>query len=343
MTETSDASDPVTTVSGAGPNWIEIILNAKDPSEVWKSIFAALCQVALDLGKPSAIDKATILPDRLLAESAWTLWDEFAACAPDVIGGLKQFWVRSAPTGTAVLVLDALSLRELPSIVKGAKQRNIVPMAIEVRGSETPTETDRFAAALGLPGRAKLFNNQAPGSFVFSGEDTHTDVLDAPFPDCVSLIPAAPRIFVWHKWPDEPLIHLYDRQDDGPEVVAKQTMQQLTSDGFWSLVDRLRQGRRLVITGDHGYAVSKSFSGEITDPDTVRLLRETFGARRCAVESPDKPWPRRHLPPLVCRRDGRLMVMGQRKWSVQGGFPHLCHGGLSLLEAAVPYIELPAI
>jgi hypothetical protein len=341
MPGTDETSDPAARVSQKAPDWVEMILGSNDPSDVWASIFSALGRLALELGKASAIDKATILPDRLLAESAWTLWDEFAVCAPSVIGGLKQFWGKSAPTGTAVLVLDGLSLRELPWIVKAAQQRHIVPAAIEVRGTETPTETARFAAALGLPGRAKLFNNQAPGSFVFSGEDTHTDVLDAPFPDCVGLIPSTPRIFVWHKWPDEPLIHLYDRQDDGPEVVAKQTMQQLTSDGFWDLVDRLRQGRRLVITGDHGYAVSKSFSGEITDAETVRLLRETFGARRCAVESPDKPWPRRHLPPLVCRRDGRLMVMGQRKWPVQGGFPHLCHGGLSLLEAAVPFIELP--
>jgi hypothetical protein len=29
--------------------------------------------------------------------------------------------------------------------------------------------------------------------------------------------------------------------------------------------------------------------------------------------------------------------------SVQGGFPHVCHGGLSLLEAAVPWIEFEAI
>jgi hypothetical protein len=47
------------------------------------------------------------------------------------------------------------------------------------------------------------------------------------------------------------------------------------------------------------------------------------------------------LPPLICRHDGWLVVMGQSKWTVQGGFPHLCHRGLSLLEAAVPFLELP--
>jgi hypothetical protein len=214
---------------------------------------------------------------------------------------------------------------------------------VEVRGAEVPTETDRFAEALGLPGRSKLYNNKAPASFVFAGPDVHTDLLESPFADCVSSIPAAQRLFVWHKWPDEPLIHLYEEQKDGPAMVAAQTKKELNGDGFWALVDRLRQGRRLVITGDHGYADANSFSSEEKDADTVKLLRSFFGATRCAKIDPAKPWPRQHQPPLVCRAGDWLVVMGQRKWSVQGNFPKLCHRGLSLLEAAVPVIEYPPI
>ena len=153
---------------------------------------------------------------------------------------------------------------------------------------------------------------------------------------------SSPRLFLWHKWPDEPLIHVLGRQDDGPDILAAKTKEQLSSDDFWRFVDRIRQGRRLVITSDHGYAVSKNFSDEVKDPESVQLLRNTFGAMRYADESPSSPWPRLRLPPLVSRHNGRLTVMGQRKWTVQGGFPHLCHGGLSLLEAVVPFIEFPA-
>jgi len=97
----------------------------------------------------------------------------------------------------------------------------------------------------------------------------------------------------------------------------------------------------LVITGDHGYADANTFSNEEKNEETVKLLRSFFGAARCAKEDPAKPWPRQHLPPLVCRHDGWLVLMGQRKRAVQGGFPNLCHRGLSLLEAAVPFIEYP--
>ena len=86
-----------------------------------------------------------------------------------------------------------------------------------------------------------------------------------------------------------------------------------------------------------------SFSNEEKGPESVKLLRDTFKAMRCVPEDPSKPWPRRQLPPLVARHNGQLVVMGQRWWSVKGGFPSLFHGGLSLLEATVPYIQFDPV
>ncbi len=325
----------------AAETWVDLILGTVDPAETWTAIFARLRELSLSNPGAAALHRETIVPDRLLAETAWDLWQQFPRCAPTVIGELKQFWISAAGVGTAVLVLDGLSLCELPLIVAAGQQRGLSPVRVEVRGAEVPTETDRFAEALGLSSRSKLYNNQAPGTFVFAGPDVFTDLLDSPFADCVGAIPTNPRLFVWHKWPDEPLIHLHEDKKDGPAIVAAQTKTELSGDGFWKLVDRLRQGRRLVITGDHGYADANTFSNEEKNEETVKLLRSFFGAARCAKEDPAKPWPRQHLPPLVCRHNGWLVVMGQRKWAVQGGFPNLCHRGLSLLEAAVPFIEYP--
>jgi len=337
------------TSSVPAEEWIILILNPADPTDIWTAIFARLRDFALALasspignGWAESLHRETIVPDRLLAESAWDLWQDFARRAPTVVDELKKFWVQTAVSGTAVLVLDGLSLRELPLIVQAGQSRGLSPVRVEVRGSEVPSETDRFAAALGLPGRSKLYNNLPPGTFAFAGPDVYTDVLDAPFADCLASIPTSPRLFIWHKWPDEPLIHLHDDKKDGPAVVAAQTKAELGSDGFWALVDRMRQGRKLLITGDHGYATSSDFSNEEKNEDTIKLLRTHFGASRCVEENPQSPWPRQHLPPLVVRNDGWLVVMGQRKWAVQGGFPHLCHRGLSLLEASVPVIEYPA-
>ncbi|MFW6106771.1 MAG: hypothetical protein ACOC8H_01280 [bacterium] len=322
-------------------DWTDLILATADASATWQGIFTRLRDLALADPGPVALHRQTVVPDRLLAEAAWNLWEDFPRCAPTVVDELKQFWVKSASAGSAVLVLDGLSLRELPMIVGAGRGRGIESVRIEVRGSEVPTETDRFAQALGLPGRSKLYNNQPPATFVFSGPEVYTDLFDQPFADCVSSVPSSPRIFIWHKWPDEPLIHLHEDKKDGPSIVAADTKKLLTDDAFWAFVDRLRQGRRLVITADHGYANSNAFSNEVKNEESVKLLRQFFGAKRCAKEDPANPWPRRNLPPLVCRHEVWLVVMGQRKWVVQGGFPHLCHRGLSLLEAAVPFIEYP--
>ena len=327
------------TTSATEP-WVETILSARDPQAAWSDIFDRLRDVALATPNPQTLHKQTVDPDRLLAESAWNLWQDFPTHAPKVIDELKRFWTSTAASGTAILILDALSLRELPLIVAAAKKRGITPVRIEVRGSEVPTETDLFAKALGVPGRSKLSNNKPPGPFIFAGEDTYTDVLDLPFEDCLSAVKPKPRLFLWHSWLDD-LLHRYDDKNDGHTTVARETKERLGSDGFWNFIDRMRKGRRLVITGDHGYAVSHFFSDEVKDDDAIKLLRQHLHAGRSAKEKPDNQWPDRHLPPLVVKHDGWLVVTGQRKWKVQGGFPHLCHGGLTLLEAAVPFIELP--
>ena len=49
------------------------------------------------------------------------------------------------------------------------------------------------------------------------------------------------------------------------------------------------------------------------------------------------------MPPIVMTKNDQHMVVGQRKWKAQSGFPHICHGGMSLLEAVVPYMELSAL
>lgn len=322
-------------------DWIETILGKADPGASWQAIFRYLRDLALPSPKAGSLDKATVAPDRLLANSAWNLWDQFIDHAPLVVNELKRFWVSNSALGTAILILDGLSLRELPLIVKAAKERGIEPTRVGVFGSQIPSDTNSFAKALGLASRSKLYNNTAPATFVFGGPDAHSDCVNSPFVDCIGTVPLRPRVFIWHAWPDE-LLSSNAAKQDGPELLAGQTKQQLASDPFWLFVDRLRQGRQLVITSDHGYAVSRSFSDEITDPEMVQLLKNTFGAKRYAVESPTSSWPRRHLPPLVLNYTGQLAVVGQRKWTVSGGFPRLCHGGLSLLEAAVPLIEFPA-
>ena len=116
---------------GAASEWVDVIVGQDDPATTWKRICIGLRDLALQSTKPGALDKATVAPDRLLANAAWNLWDEFHLHAATVVDELKKFWVQTAASGTAILILDALSLRELPLIVAAAKDRGLTPTRVE--------------------------------------------------------------------------------------------------------------------------------------------------------------------------------------------------------------------
>ena len=282
---------------------------------------------------PIALHDATVVPDRLLTEAAWELWEDFPNHAIRTSATLKEWATKDS--SKAVLILDALSLRELPILLGGAKTRGIQPVQIKVTGSECPTTTDQFAHALGLPSRSALSNDGKPGTFKLFGGDCYTDAVSLPFADCT--VPPVPNVVIWHFWLDD-LIHLHKKIPDQITSIASETLQ---GDGFWSFVNKLRQGRKLIITSDHGYAVSKRFSSEVENTEAIDILRKTFGASR--NKSISEPWQERFMPPMIMTHEGEHVILGQRKWKVQGGFPDVCHGGMSLLEVAVPFMELPAL
>ncbi len=315
------------------PDWRSIILDAQSQDKAWADIFTALLSIAQSNSSPVALHDATIVPDRLLTEAAWELWEAYPAHAEKTSDNLKK-WAH-AGAGKAVLILDALSLRELMILLGAAESRGIKLTQIKVTGSECPSTTDSFAKSLGLTSRSALMNDGKPGSFALFGGNCFTDVVSLPFEDCA--VPPTPNLLIWHSWLDD-LIHLHQKL---PDQIAKSTATVLQSDGFWNFIEKLRQGRELVITSDHGYAVSKRFSSEVDAPDAVEILRKAFGASR--YKATVEPWQKRFMPPIVMTHNDQHMIMGQRKWKVQGGFPHICHGGMSLLEVAVPYLELPPL
>ena len=320
----------------ATSDWIGIILDAPSAVDSWCGIFSQLKEIAVSCS-PVDLHNQTVVPDRLLAESAWELWEAYPEAAPRTSTKLKVWCSAPSCVGRAVLVLDALSLREMPWLLGGAQKRNIRPADVCVTGAEAPSDTDQFARALGLPSRSSLAGNGAPGSFNLFDSKAYTDVIRVPFEDSAGGIPHEPNVFVWHSWLDD-LIHVPKIL---PDQIYKAAAATLQDDGFWKFVNRLRQGRKLVITSDHGYAVSKLFSSEQTDPDVIGELRETFGAAR--YKNANDAWRQRFMPPIAVTHNEHHIVMGQKKWKVQGGFPHVCHGGMSLLEVAVPFIELPPL
>jgi hypothetical protein len=130
---------------------------AENFSALWP-LFAEPIRQDLADAKTTERDRAIKPLDDVLAGSAWDLWASFESASPKTADALKAFWQRHT-TPKAILILDALSLREAPWIIEGA-QRRATPFTVPAPASELPGDTTPFARAMGFGQRTKLQNNQ---------------------------------------------------------------------------------------------------------------------------------------------------------------------------------------
>ncbi|MDE0219237.1 MAG: hypothetical protein OXJ90_08195 [Spirochaetaceae bacterium] len=318
-------------------------IQAAEPRVAWRELFTFAWQTCSDAvsgvgvaGEMSRRDRAVAPADLFLATAGWDLWSTYYDDVPLTSDRLAVWW-RATPPGRAVLILDALSIREAPWLVRGAAERGYSVNCSEVTGAELPADTNSFAQAMGFAQRSALENDGAGGEHRLPG--ARTDSVDLPWRECVDLLDAAPDWVLWHHWPDH-RIHDLSAPGRGLSKLAKEVATQLADDHFWALIDRLTTGRRLVITGDHGYAATGLFP-DAADNEQTRYLKERFKSGRSAHGTFS---PGNWVPPLDLALETphgpHAFVLGRRKWKSPGGYPTLAHGGLSLLEVVVPFIEL---
>jgi hypothetical protein len=276
--------------------------------------------------------------DLFLASIGWDLWNAFGSSVERTSERLTRWWAEPF-RAKAVLILDGLSLRELPWLLQGAEKHGFTTHEVNACASELPGETDAFAHALGFASRSKLQNNG--GGLAHRLPAASTETVNLPWKDCQALIGSAPNQIFWHHWPDVKL-HEGSSPDKGLEWLTSDVVEKLSSDDFWAFVERLATGRRLVITSDHGYAATGQFHD--ADGEVGQFLKQTFGSSRGKAGAGDTgPF----VPPVALQIDSphgtHLLALGRRKWRSQGGYPTLTHGGLSLLEVLSPFIEISKI
>ena len=315
------------------------VVTTAPPQQAWQAVSTYLWQQFSAPIPAAAADAEVVRRDKDLNEldnvvsgSSWELWADFEASVPKATDSLMQFW-NANPDGRAILLLDGLSLREAPWLLGEAERRGYKIRDAGCRGSELPAETTPFAKGLGFSQRSALDNNGAGSAHKLRGATTAC--CDLNWLDCVNLVGSQTGFVFWHHWPDA---RMHDLAGPGASLhkLAKETYQKLTSDDFWALVERLTTGRRLVISSDHGYAACGHFH-DIVDKDQAAHMKSIFKSGRSAPSSSGEGhW----VPPIDLRLGNHQYVLGRRKWKSAAGYPTLQHGGLSLLEVFVPYIEL---
>ena len=317
-------------------------LQSADPKAAWTAIFEhawETCRHKLNADNPApavlARERAVGEIDQFLATAGWDLWRNFDGAVDRTADALAGWWTQYRGN-KAILILDGLSLREVPWLLQGAEARGYTVHQARPTACELPGDTNTFAKALGVGTRGALENNKVPGGSIYS--DATTDATETNFADCANAITAAPRQLLWHHWPDN-ILHGLSTPGQGLSALAREAAGKLSSDAFWSLVAKLTHGRRLVITSDHGYGAIGEYPD--TEGDQKNHLKAAFGQRRFGLGAAEEgPW----TPPIVLTITSRggtgHYALGRRKWAVQGGNPTLAHGGLTVLEVASPFIEI---
>lgn len=277
--------------------------------------------------------------DHFLSSTSWDLWQSFGETVERTSDRLIRWWAEPY-SAKAVLILDGLSLRELPWLLQGAKERGFTLHEISANASELPGETNEFARALGFSSRSQLQNNG--GGLVHRLQPAYTESVDMPWKDCEGLINSTPNWVFWHHWPDSKL-HDGSGAGQGLDTLTRDTSSQLSSDDFWAFVERLATGRRLVITSDHGYAATGYFPD--ADGEVGQFLKSTFASGRSTkVTGLPQQDCGPFVPPVALQINSLhgtyQMAVGRWKWRSQGGYPTLTHGGLSLLEVLSPFVEI---
>jgi hypothetical protein len=293
--------------------------------------------------------------DNAIAGAAWDLWPDLARLSVEPLvqeptlrrnsDSVVRFW-NDAPAGRAVLILDGLSLREVPWLLTEAPNRGFTLRSAGCRVAEFPAETDPFARGLGFSSRSALDNNSAGKSHRLPG--AFTDAGNLPWADATQAISSHERLVYWHHWPDDRL-HAIGKESGGVQALTQEARQTLCGDDFWKFVARLATGRRVLITSDHGYAACGQFA-DVTDKDQHAYLKELYKKGRSVAVSANgngEPTPNGGWAPpidlsITSPHGTHKYVLGRRKWKASSGYPTLQHGGLSLLEILTPFIELQA-
>jgi len=236
----------------------------------------------------------------------------------------------------AAVVFDGLSLREVPLVKRMAEQSGLCIVEEGWSIAATPSDTADFIASrlgVGSTGPSQLRGNATLRSdgiaCHYLGQVNQRCALDA----------SAPSILVWSSFPD---YRYTERDAKFPELF--ENLHDMMMTAWQNSVQVIMQeapGRRILITSDHGYVYFGSGCSFGWDNATVAPLTAYFGGERFA-RLDEKPNPPDHRGVYVLPDRGVAMIRGRVQTHPRGSGARKLykHGGMSLMEMLVPWLEL---
>ncbi|MEK7823519.1 MAG: hypothetical protein AAB290_00585, partial [Candidatus Eisenbacteria bacterium] len=234
---------------------------------------------------------------------------------------------------SAVVVFDGLSVRELPLLLRFAREGALDVQELGVGIAAIPSETLDFVeqrvgcgrvAPSQLPGRRELTQRGVRAYYYASVGQRH------------ALDDSARCLLLWSAFPDNTY------SDSGARFVEHfAQIQNLMQQAWTATVMALPRGRRVLVTSDHGYVFFGAGRSFDRQREELRPLNEYFGGDRSARIS-ERGEPPEHADVFVARDRGIAMVRGRVALHPPGpaGTRLYKHGGMSLMEMLTPWLVL---
>jgi hypothetical protein len=235
--------------------------------------------------------------------------------------------------GSAAVVFDGCSLRELPRLIALARDSKRTVLECGCSRAAVPSETNRFVAdrlGLGLPELApsqvasrRELRERGVRFYYFGQANSYHTIEDG-----------SEALLLWCRFPDQ-------RYMDSTAV------DESLFDGIWdafetawrNTVQALPPNRKVLVTSDHGYVFLKSGLSDTRLKRADRLLN----GKRFRFFGPEETFPPAE-PGLWLDESRRLAVLAgrahNRPQAPSASQSVYRHGGLSLMEMLTPWLVL---
>jgi len=271
--------------------------------------------------------------EELIATGAQEIWGELAAesrSAPAIKTWLGLDAPLPLPQARAAVVFDGLSLRELPLMLRLAEDSGFRVKSAGAVATCLPTETTDFVELRVLG--ARLSPSALPGRTELTEHKVEAFYLEHP---TSRYSPTEGRsVLLWSTYPDR----LFADDAARTEALFTNFHRNYIPTIWKNSVQTIPRGLPIVVTSDHGYI----FLGASFETTRASEAPSLLGQSRFKEFAPDEPFPQWN-PDLQLLPERRVALLrGRMRTRPQGASSRKLyqHGGFSLMEVLVPWIEL---
>jgi hypothetical protein len=278
-------------------------------------------------------EEAVCRLEELIATGAHGVWDELQADSTQA-PAIKTWLGLDAPLSLAnpraAVVFDGLSLRELPLLLKMAEDSGFRVKSTRAVATCLPTETIHFVDERVIGTR--LGPSQLPGRTELAEKNVEAFYLDQP--TVRHRFTPGRSVLLWSTYPDR----LFADDNARNETLFTNFHRNYVPTIWKNTLQDLPRGLPIVVTSDHGYI----FLGASLEATRASDAPELLGQARWKEFAPHEAMPAWN-PDLQALPQTRIaMLRGRLRTRPQGPSSRKLyqHGGFSLMEVLVPWIEL---